>query len=171
MGTPKIVKGVYFGLPHHPMDPAGPKLLRDSKFTMRSRFYYRTGICYRGPLARASFSLVSQASFSRRRVHSVVNLGGGLVTSLRRSNSLSCSVFSMVGSFGQEIHAFGLASGGAEKRRFWQKIADSRQNPRKSVSSKRCSCIRNASKMHQKCSRMGLVLLRREERSKKMRQK
>ena len=49
--------------------------------------------------------------FSPRRVHSVVNLGG-VVKTLRRSSSLSRSVFSTAGSFG---HVWRLSIGA----RFW----------------------------------------------------
>ena len=63
---------------------------------------------YRNPLVRTSYSLVLQANLSsQRRVHIVVNMGGVVLLSsrktLRHSNSLSCSVLSTVGCFGKRL--------------------------------------------------------------------
>ena len=56
-------------------------------------------IYYGDPPCADAISLVLQAFSPQRGVHTVVNMGG-VVKTLRRSNSLSRSVFSMVGSFG-----------------------------------------------------------------------
>ena len=71
---------------------------------MCSKIYYRTVTCYRDSLVQAChFVGFASESLLCRRVHNVVNIilwGGGIKT-IRRRNSLSCSVFSTAGSFGK----------------------------------------------------------------------
>ena len=74
-------------------------------------------IYYGDPLVRTSHFLgFTGSSLLKKRVHTVVNLGG-VVKRLRRRNSLSRSVFSTAGFFG------------FWKRRFLQRTADFRRKP------------------------------------------
>ena len=80
-------------------DPAVLKILCDNKFTMRSKSTIAQWFTIATPLRGHHFPRFLQASPSQRRVHSVVDMGG-VVKTLRWSNSLSRNVFSTVRSFG-----------------------------------------------------------------------
>ena len=82
-----------------PKDPAVLKILRHSKITMHSEFTMTQWFTMATSLCGHRFPGNYRHPASQRRVCGVVNLGG-VVKTLRHSNSLSRSVFSMAGSFG-----------------------------------------------------------------------
>ena len=87
---------------HHanPKDPAVLKILRHSKLTVRSNFTSAQWFTMATPLALTQFSWVLQAFFPSKS-GSRCSEQGGVVKTLRRSNSLSRSIFSTAGSFGK----------------------------------------------------------------------
>ena len=78
---------------------------------MHSKFTTAHGFTTATALARTSFSLILQASLlqKKKRVHSIVNLGG-VVKTLRIVNLLSRSIFSTAGSFGFWVFGEGVDS-------------------------------------------------------------
>ena len=86
-----------------PKDPTVLKILRRNyavvKFTMRSKFTIAQRFAMATPPRADTIFRGFAGIFPQRRVQGVVNLGG-IVKTLRRSNSLSRSIFSTVGSFG-----------------------------------------------------------------------
>ena len=82
-----------------PKDPAVLKILHRSKFTMHSKFTMAQGFTMATPSRRHPFPWFYKELSSQKRVHTIVILRG-VVKTLRRSNSLCRSVFSMAGSFG-----------------------------------------------------------------------
>ena len=82
-----------------PKDPVVLKILRRSKFTLRSKFTMAQWFTMAAHLARTSFPCFYRHLSSQRRVRSIVNMGG-VVKTLRRSNSLSRSVLVWWGPLG-----------------------------------------------------------------------
>ena len=90
-----------------PKDPAVLKILRRSKFTMRSKFIIAQWFTMATPPVLTQFSLVLSAFFPWKRGSHRSKKGGGAVKTLRRSNSLSRSVFSTAESLGLwDVHDF-----------------------------------------------------------------
>ena len=79
-------------------NPAVLKALRDGKSTTRCKFT----IAHSGLLSRFLSADICRHVSSQRGVHSVVNMGG-VVKTLRLSNSPSRSVFSTAGSLGSRL--------------------------------------------------------------------
>ena len=84
-----------------PKDSAVLKILRRSKFTMRSKFTIAQWFAMATPPPCAHTIFLGFAGIFplQEGVHGVVNMGG-IVKTLRRSNSLSRSIFSTAVSFG-----------------------------------------------------------------------
>ena len=102
----KLTKGVWrAGKAHNgslSKAPAILEMLHHSKCTTRSNLLSHSDLLSRRTLCRHHFPGNCRHFSSQRRVHSVVTLGGGgVVKTLRRSNSLPRSVFSTAGSFGK----------------------------------------------------------------------
>ena len=84
----------------YPKDPAVVKIVRRSKFTSRMvNLLRRSDLLWRPPLRRHYFPGFCRHFSPQRGFHIVVNMGGGVVETLRRSNSLSRSIFGTAGSF------------------------------------------------------------------------
>ena len=83
----------------YPKDPTVLKILCHSKFTTRSKFTIAQWFTMVTPSCGRHCPWFYRQPSSQKRVHTAVN-EGGVVKTLRHSNSLSRSVFSTAGSFG-----------------------------------------------------------------------
>ena len=95
----KVVARLFFFV-FYPKDPAVLKILRRSKLLCIVNLLPHSDLLSRRTLCGRHFPWNCRHFSSQRRVPSVVNLGG-VVKTLRRSNSLSRSVFSTAGPLGR----------------------------------------------------------------------